>query len=271
MMDYYNILGVAKDATGDEIKKAYRKLASQYHPDKGGDTKKFQEIQTAYDTLSNPEKRSQYDNPHQNFRGPGGMPPGFDDMFSQVFGNGFGDFFVRRPQAVRNKNINLQTNISLEDAFNGKELITNLQLPSGRDQMLEIKIPAGIKSGTTLRLAGVGDERIPNVPRGDIHLTVNVTPHKIFHRDGDDLRMKYNITCFEAILGKNIQFETIDGKFLETSIPSGIQHGQTLNVQGFGMPNLSNPSVRGRLLIDVNITIPLLTEDQKEALKKIIN
>jgi curved DNA-binding protein len=274
MADYYSILGVAKNATADEIKKAYRKLASQHHPDRGGDTAKFQEIQAAYDTLSNPDKRSQYDNPRpqvDGFHQYGGMPPGFEDMVSQMFGGGFGDIFGRRPQPVKNKNINLQTQISLEDAFRGKDLLSSIQLPSGREQLLEVKIPAGIRSGTTLRLAGMGDDRIPNVPRGDIYLSVDIMPHRTFQRDGDDLRIKVNVSCFDAILGKSIQFETIDGTLLETAIPSGIQHGQTLNAQGYGMPSLSNPLMRGRLLIDINITIPLLTDDQKEALKKIIN
>lgn len=275
MADYYNILGVAKSATADEIKKAYRKLASQHHPDRGGDTKKFQEIQVAYDTLSDPQKRAQYDNPQPQFDGfreHGGMPPGFEDMINQMFGGGqFGDMFGRRQQPVRNRTLNLQTQITLEDAYNGKDLVANVRLPSGRDQTLEVKIPPGIKNGVTLRLAGMGDDSISNVPRGDIHLTVNVLPHRIFKREEDDLIMDISINCFEAVLGKKIEFDTIDGKILETNIPAGIQPGQTLNVQGYGMPNMSNPLMRGRLLININITIPTtLTSDQKDALRKII-
>ncbi len=273
MADYYEILGVARTATQEEIKKAYRKLASQHHPDKGGDTKKFQEIQTAYDILSNPDKRAQYDNPQPQFREYGGMPPGFEDIINQMFGggSGFGDFFGRRPQAVRNRTLNLQTQITLEEAYNGKELVANVRLPSGRDQTLEVKIPPGIRNGVTLRLAGMGDDSISNVPRGDIHLTVNVLPHRTFKREEDDLVMDLNINCFDAILGKKIEFNTIDGKTLETTIPAGIQPGQTLNVQGYGMPNMTNPLMKGRLLVNINITIPTtLTDDQKEALKKII-
>jgi curved DNA-binding protein len=272
MADYYETLGVARTATQDEIKKAYRKLASQHHPDKGGDTKKFQEIQTAYDTLSNPEKRSQYDNPQPHFQEHGGMPPGFEDMINQMFGGGgFNDFFGRRPQPVRNRTLNLQTQITLEEAYRGKDLIASIRLPSGRDQTLEVKIPPGIRNGVTLRLAGMGDDSISHVTRGDIHLTVNVLNHKTFKREEDDLVMEIDINCFDAILGKKIEFITIDGKTLETNIPAGIQPGQTLNVQGYGMPNMSNPLMRGRLLININITIPTtLTADQKEELRKII-
>jgi DnaJ-class molecular chaperone len=279
MTDHYQTLGVAKSATPDEIKKAYRKLASQHHPDKGGDTKKFQEIQTAYDILSSPEKRSEYDNPSPFGQDPfggwqqagTGVPPEFEEILRGFGGGAFGDIFGRNARPVKNRTLNLQTSISLEDAYQGRELMTNIQLPSGRTQMLEVKIPAGIKHGTTLRLANVGDDSVGNIPRGDIHLTVHIQPHKIFQRENDDLRMTIDITCFDAILGKTIQFETIDGKTLETSVPAGIQAKQTLNIQGYGMPNISNPSMKGRLLIDINIIIPMLSDSQKEDLKKIIN
>lgn len=272
MADYYKILGVERNATQDDIKKAYRKLAAKHHPDRGGDTATFQEIAAAYDTLSNPEKREQYDNPRpqfgDGFQQHGGMPEGFEDLFRNF---GFGDIFGRRPQAVRNRTLNLQTSITLEDAFNGKTLTSTLRLPSGRDQTIEIKIPAGIRDGTTLRLAGVGDDSISSVPRGDIHLTVHILPHSVFKRDNDDLIFDVDINCFEAILGKTIQFDTIDGRTLETNVPSGIQPGQQLNIHGHGMPNINTPVMRGRLLININITIPTtLTDSQKTELKKII-
>lgn len=273
MADYYSILGVNKNATQDEIKKAYRKLAAQHHPDRGGDTAKFQEISAAYDTLGDPEKRAQYDNPRPQFDGfqqYGGMPPGFEDIL-RGFG-GFGDIFgQRRAQPARNRTMNLQTQISLEEAFNGKTLVADIQLPSGRTQTLDIKIPAGIKNGTTLRLAGMGDDSVSNVPRGDIHLTVNVLEHPIFRREGDDLIRVFEINCFDAILGKTIEITTIDGKTLETQIPPGIQPGRIIALQGYGMPHVSNNYMKGRLLLEIRITIPTtLTDDQKSQLRKII-
>lgn len=274
MADLYQTLGVARNASPDEIKKAYRKLAAQHHPDRGGDTAKFQEIQVAYDTLSDPNKRSQYDNPApQGFHQYGGMPPGFEDMMSQMFGGNspFGDMFGRRPQPVRNRTLNLQTQVSLEEAFQGKDLIANIQLPSGREQLLEVKIPAGIRDGTTLRLAGMGDDSISGVPRGDIHLTVQVLPHNKFQRNNDDLHMDLDINCFDAILGSVETFETLDGKLLEINIPAGIQHGQQLSVHGYGMPRLEDPRMKGRLMVGIKIKIPTtLTDSQKEAIRKII-
>jgi len=273
-MDHYSTLGVNKDASQDEIKKAYRSLASKHHPDKGGDTAKFQEIQTAYATLSDPEKRAEYDNPAPQFQGGhfgGGMPPGFEDIFGQMFGgHPFGGAFSQRHrQPQRNRTLNIQTSITLEEAFHGKDLIANLTLPSGRDQMLEIKIPAGVQDGTVLRLAGMGDDSIPGVPKGDIHLTINVTSHNIFQRQGDDLVSSLNINCIDAIIGKTVNVNTIDGKTLELTIKPGTQHGQILAAAGYGMPKMSDNRFKGRMLIQIQIVIPTdLTEAQKQILKE---
>ena len=269
-MDHYSTLGVDRNAGPDEIKLAYRRMANQHHPDRGGDKAKFQEVQAAYDTLSNPEKRQQYDSPHPQFHN--GFPGGFEEMFAQAFGHGhpFGDVFGRRAQPVRNRNLNLQTQITLEEAFHGKDMIANITLPSGRDQVLEIKIPAGVSDGTTLRLAGMGDDTVGNMPRGDIHLSVHVMPHPEFQRQGDDLIKSLSVDCIDAMLGKRIQFNTIDGRTLEVNIAPGTQHGQTLAVQGHGMPNISNSYMKGRLLLNINITIPTnLNEHQKQLLRQI--
>jgi len=274
MTDHYQTLGVSKQAGADEIKKAYRKMASQHHPDKGGDTAKFQEIEEAYRILSDPEKRQQYDNPQPQFHGGGGMPPGFEDMFSQMFGqNGnpfFGHGFAR--QGPRNRHLNLQANVTLEEAFSGKELIANVTLPSGRDQMLEIKIPPGIQEGTTLRLAGMGDDSYPGFARGDIHLTISVLPHHIFQRKNDDLVCQLEISCIDAMLGKTATVNTIDRKTLEVVIAPGTQHGQLLAAQGYGMSKMNDPRFKGRMLIEVSVTIPKnLNDHQKEMLKKHFN
>lgn len=275
MADYYSILGINKTASQDEIKRAYRRLASQHHPDKGGDTKKFQEVEEAYRTLGDPEKRQQYDNPApQGFQQFGGMPPGFEDIMSQMFGGGgggFGDIFgrPRHHQPLRNSTLNIQTTITLEEAFQGKDLIATLGLPSGREQVIEVKIPAGVQDGTVLRLSRMGDDTIPNLPRGDIHLTVNVSSHQTFQRQGDDLVLELDVHCIDAILGKTFFIDTIDKKTLELSLKAGTQHGQIMAANGYGMPKMNDNRFRGRLLIVVNIKIPTtLTEAQKQLLKE---
>lgn len=270
MTDYYSILGVSKTASQDEIKKAFRKLASQHHPDKGGDTQKFQEIQAAYDTLSDPEKRQQYDNPRPQFQQFNGMPPGFEDIFS-AFGNmgPFGDIFNRsRPQ--RNKNLSIQAEITLEDAKSGRNLTVNIKLPSGREQLCDVRIPPGIHDNVTLRLAGMGDDTFPNMPRGDIHLTIHIKPHNIFQRQNDDLIYTLTINAFDAILGKSYNIETLDHKLLEINIKPGTQPGTILAIHGYGMPNINDNRFVGRLLINVLVKIPdNLTPIQLEKLKEI--
>ena len=272
-MDHYSTLGVDKNATQDEIKKAFRSLASKHHPDKGGDTAKFQEIQTAYATLSDPAKKAEYDNPSPfGTRSDGGwqqagFPPGFEDIFSH-FGGGnspFGNMFGGgRPQMHKNRTLNIQTTITLEDAFNGKDLIATVGLPSGRDQMIEIKIPAGVQDGTVLRLAQMGDDSIPNIPRGDIHLTINISGHNKFQRQGDDLICGLEINCFDAILGKTAYVETLDGKTLELSIKPGTQHGQIMAAAGYGMPKMNDNRFKGRLLIAITVTVPTDLSDAKK-------
>lgn len=278
MADHYQTLGVDRNATQDEIKKAYRKLAAQHHPDRGGDTAKFQEISAAYDTLGDPDKRAQYDNPAPQFGGPGGfhfeggMPPGFEDIFS-AFANGghnpFGNMFGQRHAPQRNKTLNIRATISLEDAFFGKDLTAAVNLPSGREQVVEIKIPKGVQDGTTLRLAGMGDDSFPNMPRGDIHLTLHIQPHAIFQRQGDDLVRSLDIDAVDAMLGKSVQFNTIDGKTLDMQIKPGTQPGQIMAAAGYGMPNMKDSRFVGRMLIQVNIKVPTnLTQEQINKLKE---
>ena len=276
MATHYETLGIGKDASPDEIKTAYRRKASIHHPDKGGDKETFQQIQAAYDVLSDPQKKEAYDTPaprfEEGFQQYNGMPPEFEDMISQIFrgSNPFSNMFGNRHQhPVKNKTLNIQATRSLEEAYNGKDLMANLTLPSGRDQILEIKIPAGIQDGTVLRLGGIGDDSISSAPKGDIHLTVNVSPHKIFQRSGDDLTYDLKISCIDAMVGKTVQITTLDLKTLELQIKSGIQNGQILAAAGYGMPKMSDNRFRGRLLIVVNIEIPNnLTDAQKQILRE---
>ena len=192
---------------------------------------------------------------------------------SQMFGGGgspFGDIFGRRQQPPRNRTLNIQTQVTLEEAFSGKEMVANLTLPNGRDQILNIKIPKGIQDGVTLRLANVGDDNVPNAPRGDIHLTVGVQPHPVFARQGDDLIRSLEVSAIDAMLGKSYQIETIDGRLLEIKVPEGTQPGRILNAGMYGMPNMNDNRFVGRMLVKLDIRIPAdLTEWQKQKLREI--
>jgi len=270
-MDYYQTLGVNKGASADEIKRAYRSLAMKHHPDRGGDANVFKQVQEAYATLSDDQKRAEYDNPQpqfgsQHFHFGGGHP--FEQMFGQ--GHPFGDLFgFRQARQAVNRNIQLQTSINLEDAFYGKELIANVKLPSGREQTINIKIPQGIHEGTNLRLSGMGDDSIAGLPRGDILLSVHILEHPIFKRQGDDLLIEHEITAMQAMIGTTVNIMTIDGKRLETSIPAGVQFDSILSLAGHGMPNFNDPTRKGRLLIKIKVRVPQLNEEQKSKLRNL--
>lgn len=274
MLDYYQILGVDRSASDVDIKKAYRQLAMQHHPDRGGNAEEFQKISEAYATLSDPQKRSEYDNPQSNFQNFNGMQFNFDNLsgFEQFFGanpNAFETMFGFRRRPPSNQTIHLQTSITLEDAFTGNEIIASVTLPSGREQAVNIKIPQGIHEGTTLKLSGMGDDSIAHLPRGDILLTVHIQEHPKFRRHGDDLIYEVTINCIAAMVGTTVGILNIDGKNLEANIPSGIQHGSLLGLNGCGMPNFNDPNKRGRLLLKVNISTPHLSEEQKNQLKNL--
>jgi curved DNA-binding protein len=250
MDDYYQILGIDRSASNDDIKQAYRKLAGKHHPDRGGDTAYFQ-------------KKQEYDQPprqHHFFHQDVG------DMFGQFFNFPFGQFQQRQPP--RNRTLNIQTAVSLQEAFTGKEFFANFTLPSGQPQAVNITIPAGIEDGTTLRIQGLGDNSLPHLPRGDIHLTVNVAPDPIFIRQGNDLVYPLELDCIDAILGCKKMVPTIDNKTLELIIQPGIQHDQVLSASGQGMPVMRAPGIRGNMLIPIKIKIPLnINPAQKTALE----
>jgi len=228
-MDHYAVLGVAKNATPDEIKKAYRKLASQHHPDKGGDTAKFQQIQEAYAILSDPEKKAQYDNP---------MPPGIqgfpgggfrmnvngldiNDIFGQMFNNQFG----HRPQRQVYRT---QVIVSLLEAFTGTNKILELNTNSEK-KVIDIKVPKGVNSGDQLRYDNV-------IEGASLLIEFNVMPDLRFERRGTDLYCNHSIDVLDLIVGTSIEFNTISGKKLNVNIKPKTQPFMQIKLAGQGMP-----------------------------------
>lgn len=272
-MDYYQILGVSRTATQDEIKKAYRSLASKHHPDKGGDTAKFQEIQTAYATLSDPQKKAEYDNPQTHFGGFGGFDPHgfggrnpFEDILNQFGAGGF--HFRSAPPRQKNKSINVRVTVTLEEVITGKTVIGDIRLPSGRDQAIEFNIPKGVQNGDMIRYHGIGDDSIPNIPRGDIIVTVQELPHPTFVREGADIYCKKEISVFDAILGSKFTITTLDGTDLEITVPTGTQPGTTMSCKGYGAI-VRNSNNRGNLYIKIEVKIPKIAEEDRDKIKNI--
>jgi curved DNA-binding protein len=252
MSDYYSTLGVGKNANADEIKKAYRKMAAKHHPDRGGDTKQFQQIQEAYDTLSDPGKRQQYDNPQPEFRFHTGNMGGFEDMFSNFGFGGMG----RRQQVRKNRNVTIQVRMTLKEIFEGKEVVGSIKLPSGREQALQIKIPRGVQHGDQIRFQGLGDDSIPGISKGDLVASIVQIQDSRFRREGPHLFTETQITAFDAMLGTTVLVDTIADSHLEISVPAGIQNGQMINCRGHGLYEMNRQNSRGSMFVVVNITIP---------------
>lgn len=257
MIDYYQILGVSENASPDEIKKAYRSLANKHHPDKGGDQAKFKDISVAYDNLSDPQKKAEYDNQRMY----GGTQhhfntaSGFHDFFGGGFdpfgrGSPFGDIFGR--QMRRNRDLNIHCQISLLDSFQGKQLEASYQLPGGAPQTVVINVPAGVVDGDTIRYTGLGDDAIPQMPRGNLNVTILVQPDPNFSRVNDDLYTSVEITPIEAMIGCKKTVTTITGNKLELEIRAGVDHGTEYASNGNGFTNV-NSGRKGRFVTVVKI------------------
>ena len=229
-MDHYSTLGVGKNATPDDIKKAYRKLASKHHPDKGGDTATFQKIQTAYDTLVDPNKRQQYENPMpQGFPQQGGMPPGFENIFSQMFGGGNPfDPFAQHRQQPQQQVFRTTINISLEQAYYGGEQILKLQTPT-TVHAITIQIPKGIQNGNQMRIDKVMDG-------ASLVVDFKVENHLKYDRQGNDLICNHPISVLDLIIGTSFEFVTLSGKTLEVTVKPKTQPYIQLKLAGQGMP-----------------------------------
>jgi len=278
-MDYYSTLGVNRNATQDEIKKAYRKMAMNHHPDRGGDEKKFKQISEAYEILSDPQKKQMVDmgiDPKRQPQGNGFGQNGpfefhfnannFDDIFG---GFGFGGFGNRHVQ--RNKTISLMVDLTLEDVLQGKNLDAEIAIPGGRKKIINIVIPSGIEEGQQIRYQGMGDNSISNIPPGDLIVNVRIMPHGMFRREGDNLILEKFISAWDAMLGTKIDISTLDNKSLEIAVPAGSQPETVLSCRNEGLPNMRS-KLRGNLLVKIKIKIPKITSTkQKDLVEQLKN
>lgn len=294
--DYYKILGISRNASDDDIKKAYRKLAKKYHPDKNqGNTeaeRKFKDISEAYTVLSDPTKKRKYDILGRNWGNTGGS--GFSDDFSEGFTGNFSETFSGfRDSASK---AGSQTKSIFEDIFGDKvndfsdffkkyiwdendisdpqnvtgtadydatiELSLNeaytgsLSVIDVLDQKLRVKIKPGVEDGQKLKLKGRGGLGFDGKTRGDLFLIINVLKHPNFEREGNDLRTKLEVDMFTALLGGTASFTLLDGKEINLKIPAGTTGGKTFRLKGKGMPDYNDSEKLGNLYAEVQIKIP---------------
>ena len=281
MKNYYDTLGVSETATDNEIKTAFRKLAAQHHPDKGGNETKFKEINEAYDTLKSTQKRQEYDTMRKYGERAHGSGEGFsfnmNDMFSedvfQDFFSGFGfnprgrsstRVYRNRPRA--NQSINIRISLSIKEVYHACEKTISVRLPSGRDEIVNLKIPAGVQNGVTFKYRGLGDDTDSNLERGDLLVNVQVLDSDGFTRKGNDLWTDRTITAFEAMRGTEFDIRLLDDSVKRVKVPAGTQPNAVLNLKGLGMPVHDTLNIKGNVYIRINVTIPKLSKDE---LKKI--
>lgn len=308
--DYYEVLGVSRSASADEIKRAHRKLVRQFHPDVNRDnpaaSEKFKEVQEAYDILSDEQKKKAYDQfGHAAFQP--GMPPGVDPYEAarragqgrqwgagqgvtvedidleellgggrgRQAGGGFGDLFeslfggkgararAPRAEAARGGNIEAPLTISFEDAARGRTM--PLQLQRGRrNETVDVRIPAGVNTGSRIRLKGLGEHGPAG--NGDLFIITNVSPHPYYRRDGLDVLLDVPISLYESMLGTTVEVPTLDG-FVTLKIPPGTSSGAKLRIKGRG---IHRGGEKGDQHCIVKIIVPKnIGEDEKEAIERL--
>ena len=276
-MTHYEILGVPETATEDEIKKAYRKLASIWHPDKKtGDTEKFKDIQVAYATLSDPVKRHEYDMQqagHGQFRFGGAHPGTSDADFEEIlrsFGFNFnGQNPFQRAQPRRNKDLQIEIPIPLADTLQEHKKTVSIKTSSGDRETVEVTIPRGVTAGTGVKYPGLGDNLFKTLPRGDLLVHFSVLPNPDFAVRGVDLLVEKQVDCLSAIVGTSLEVKGLDGKVFNVTVPPGCQHGTSLRLQNEGLWRLHRLE-RGNLFVILSIIVPRsLSAEQISIIKQI--
>ena len=270
MSDFYNILGVSKQASDAELKKAYKKASMKHHPDRGGDEEQFKKVNEAYATLKDPSKRQMYDqygtaDPQQ--AGPQGFNFNANDFargnpfsgtpFADMFSGG-GPFGHR--QQPRNQDMRIAAQIDLRDVVLGKSLVAQIQLGSGRIETINIDVPPGARDGDTIQYEGLGDDRHRELRRGNLQVVIQVKPIPDWERRNNDLITRKTINLFDLLLGCVIIVNTLDNRNVKLTIPKGTNPGQRFSIPEYGIPDI-NTKRRGNIYIIIDVKTPEIYDE----------
>jgi DnaJ-class molecular chaperone len=275
-MTHYSTLGVSETATPDEIKKAYRSLASKHHPDKGGDTQKFQEIQAAYAVLEDANKRAQYD---AERAGQGSNQFGWHTHSDVDINNLFRHFnfggdpfaqFRQQQQPRRNRDLRIDISIPLVQTLQDNVKTISVQTTNGHRETVEVRIPRGITHGTVIKYHGLGDNLFNTIERGDLHVHVNVHNAENFVANGIDLYTKISVNCLLATTGGETLLTTLDQKILSLNIPAGTQPGVKFRIPNQGLYQM-NTDTRGNLYAELTVFVPTDLSTQQLELVRSLN
>jgi curved DNA-binding protein len=289
--NYYEVLGVKDDASTDEIKKSFKKLARKHHPDAGGDEAQFKVISEAYEVLSDKEKRKEYDtmlkfgafgqggNPFGNAGQGGGNwrtvvtdfadMGGFGDMFERIrHGEGaFGTNWDFPQRNLKGNDVQVTLPITFEEAFSGVEKTVTVKMGNGGEQKITVKVPAGAVNGGKLRYAGKGGEGQGGGARGDLRIITSIKEHELYSRKGANVLMDLPIGITEAALGATIIVPAPDGSKVKLRIPAATPDGKTFAIRGKGAPHVKGEGF-GDLEVRVRLALPKkLNDKQREALE----
>jgi len=272
--DYYQILGLTKKASAEEIKKAYRKMAVKYHPDKNPGNKaaedSFKEISEAYAVLSDPQKKAQYDQFgssgfHQRYSQEDifrnfdfgdifkDMGYGSEDVFSRIFTGGSQGGTRFRTRKQRGEDFSMEIHVTFREAATGGEKRVSFMREGTRED-LSVKIPAGIANDAKLRIQGKGGSGSNGGPPGDLFLTIKVATDPVFTREDDNIVVERAILFSQAVLGTTIEVPTLDGN-KRIKVPAGIQPGTKIRLKGFGIPHMGKTS-KGDLFVKITVKVP---------------
>ena len=270
MRDPYSILGIQRGASDEEIKKAYRKMAVKYHPDKqGGDEEKFKEVADAYDKLTNPKRRGGGSPFGGNYNGQYDFDFGdYSDLFERIMRDRGWDAyggFGQNERSSKGRDVRTRITIPIADAYHGTRRQVNVGLKA-----VEIDIPAGVKTGQKLRVKGHGQRGYGGEEsNGDLIVEVHVKESTDFYVDNKGLHTIIQVDALDAMLGREVSLEVFD-RNIKFTVPSGTQNGQVLRMKGRGWPVMGKPEERGDLYATVMVTVPRdLTDEEKRALEKV--